>query len=469
MLATLPIPASTSCDNNSSSSHNHHPHQSYDDDAQQPQQQQQQPKHNSVVAIEEETPSVRSIATATTTRRTAPDTATATSTLTEGALLSSSSSAMQVSLQSPTTTAAAVPSPSQGKLRTLKRLYGRADEQRTILDAFQRAIEASDEANFILIQGDEGSGKTAVAQQSIEAQVIQNGGFFVTWKFNQVSPMESGDGFVQAFTSLTNQIMNSHDTVLQEIRRNLQSMGMVDLAIILEVMPMLQPVIGITHNLKPPNGVESSGRHMQIFRNMLRAMCTKDRPLVMFFDDVHFVDSCTITLLESIITDTQNDGAVFMASMGPTAGTANTNQPRADLHKLIQGFHEGGVNVTTIDLPPLNEQTTNLMVADILHVDCDISAPMTKFLHHYTQGNPRFLTELLTLMYDNGILVFEESTKTWNCDETKIDSIYQECRDFTTLVQSKLNRLAKPVKDVLKGAFQTCTRHISLLPWLLSC
>lgn len=270
--------------------------------------------------------------------------------------------------------------------------------------------------------------------------------------------MEAGDGFVQAFTSLTNQIMDSDDTILQEIRRNFHAMEQVDQAILLECIPMLQPVLGIPHQLKPPNGVESSGRQMQVFRSMLRAIGTKDRPLVMFFDDVHFVDSCTVTLIESIVTDTQNDGTVFMASMETTS-----IQSRVDLNKLFQGFHEAGVNVTTIDLPPLNEQTTNLMVADILHVDCDISAPMTKFLHHYTQGNPRFLTELLTLMYDYGILVFEQPTKTWKCDETKIDTIYHECRDFTTLIQSKLNRLDKPVQDVLKGAFQVSRLYLPSL------
>jgi len=165
--------------------------------------------------------------------------------------------------------------------------------------------------------------------------------------------------------------------------------------------------------------------------------------LVLFFDDVQFSDTCSLSLLEALVSDAKNEGVVYMVAMGP-------ERPISDVDKLMQGFSDAAVRMTTVELVALNEETTNMMVADILHVDREISAPMTAFLHHYTQGNALFLIELLNLMYANGVLTFEEQTRTWNYDEDKIDCVY-DCKDFRSLIRSKISRLSQPVKEMLKG------------------
>ena len=331
---------------------------------------------------------------------------------------------------------------SSGKLRQLQRLYGRTDEQKTILNAYQRAIQSTDEANLVVVKGSAGSGKTAVAQ-SLQEHVIEDGGFFITWKFYHSSQIGVDDGYVDAFTSLTNQILAAGDEVLREIRTSLQALGNIECAIILDLLPCLEPIIGPKQVESTVNSVEASGRQMETFKNMMRAICTKDHPLVLFFDDVQFSDTCSLSLLEALVSDAKNEGVVYMVAMGP-------ERPISDVDKLMQGFSDAAVHMTTVELVALNEETTNMMVADILHVDREISAPMTAFLHHYTQGNALFLIELLNLMYANGVLTFEEQTRTWNYDEDKIDCVY-DCKDFRSLIRSKISRLSQPVKEMLKG------------------
>ena len=93
------------------------------------------------------------------------------------------------------------------------------------------------------------------------------------------------------------------------------------------------------------------------------AICTKDRPLVLFFGDVQFSDTCSLSLLEALVSDAKNEGVVYMVAMGP-------EKPISDIDKLMQGFSDAAVHMTTVELVALNEETTNMMVADILHVDC---------------------------------------------------------------------------------------------------
>ena len=170
------------------------------------------------------------------------------------------------SIVTPTPVEVRQSSSSSGKLRQLQRLYGHADEQKTIRDAYQRAIQSTDEANLVVVKGGAGSGKTAVAQ-SLQEHVIEDGGFFITWKFYHGLQIGESDGFVDAFTSLTNQILAAGEEVLREIRTSLQALGKIECAIILDLVPCLEPIIGPKQVESKVSSVEASGRQMETFQN----------------------------------------------------------------------------------------------------------------------------------------------------------------------------------------------------------
>jgi predicted ATPase len=66
---------------------------------------------------------------------------------------------------------------------------------------------------------------------------------------------------------------------------------------------------------------------------------------------------------------------------------------------MLAAFRQGQVNVMEIALKELHEEIVNMMVADMLHVDSDVSIPMTQLLYHHTKGNALFAVEFLWLMH----------------------------------------------------------------------
>jgi predicted ATPase len=227
-----------------------------------------------------------------------------------------------------------------------------------------------------------GTGKTTVAQSIKQKIIEEDNGFFATWKFDQESQIEAGDGFAAAFTSLARQILAAGNDVLKKIRQSIQAAGAADsTAIILEMIPMMEPVIGSVERNSKSNGIEALGRQLEIMKAFVRLISTKERPLDFVFGDVQFYDSCTQMLLDGLISDIKNDSFLCIAIVGP-------EEPKAAVGKLLESFQETCIPTTTIKLADLDALTTNLMVADILHVDEEASAPMTNFLYQYAKGNP---------------------------------------------------------------------------------
>lgn len=349
-----------------------------------------------------------------------------------------------------------------GKLRDLNRLYGRSEEQQIVLNAYEEAIRGnkSNQANLVVVKGNAGVGKTAVAQSLKDKVINEDGGFFMTWKFDQETHFEGADGFTEAFTSLSKQIQDAGDEVVADIREAIRAAGPADAAVIANMMPMLAPIIGKVDSNANSNSVEASGRQLQIFNGLLRAISTKEHPLVVLFDDMQFSYSCAHTLLEECIPDAKNESILYMVTMGPEEPTQGTE-------KLLKNL-QNSCNTTTVELGDLDETTTNLMVADILHVEEAVSAPMTTFLYYFTKGNPLFVIELLHLMFENRVLTYDEDSRTWNTDDERMKFIC-DCKDFEALIGSKLNRLQQPVKEMLKAAACLGTKiDINLLDIIMS-
>ena len=332
-----------------------------------------------------------------------------------------------------------------GKLRELKQLYGRQKEQSIIEDVYYKN-KTDRTTNLVVVSGPIGCGKTVVAS-SLKETVWNDGGMFVTWKFDNLNQLNSGDGFLEFFQDLCQQI---HDAPYRdEIVKNIQKAGPDDNAILMDAFPSLHLLMGPKQSNVTALSVNASGRHMHIMKVFFRAVCAPNQPLVILLDDLHFCDGCAADLLSQLLGDKQNKGLMFVATLN---GDSLEDHPVTQ--KLVR---DARINVesdviTNIKLRELPQETVNLMVADILHVPLDISQPMTELVYHITKGNAVFVVEVLRMMYQTGILKFEETTKTWTCEEENIGDIVQ-CRYVTCLVKKMIEHLpSQQLQEMLKAA-----------------
>ena len=104
------------------------------------------------------------------------------------------------------------------------KLYGRQNEEAILLEAFQRTV-ADCQQELILIQGQPGQGKTALANTlrtvvaTKQQHLDQVKGFFVTGKFEEQAVHEPYEVFITALTEYVDQVLDAADDAhLERIR-----------------------------------------------------------------------------------------------------------------------------------------------------------------------------------------------------------------------------------------------------------
>lgn len=66
-----------------------------------------------------------------------------------------------------------------------KKLYGRAKEKSTLLEAYRKTKEQGEYPGFVCLAGAEGTGKTALAL-TLRGPVTDDGGYFIRGKFDRL-------------------------------------------------------------------------------------------------------------------------------------------------------------------------------------------------------------------------------------------------------------------------------------------
>jgi predicted ATPase len=75
--------------------------------------------------------------------------------------------------------------------------------------------------------------------------------------------------------------------------------------IIIDVIPEVEFIIGKQPPVPEVGATEAQNRFNLTFQRFVRAFCAKEHPLVIFLDDLQWIDSATLKLIELILLDEQ--------------------------------------------------------------------------------------------------------------------------------------------------------------------
>jgi predicted ATPase len=160
-------------------------------------------------------------------------------------------------------------------------------------------------------------------------------------------------------------------------------------------------------------------------------------------DDLHFADDASLDLLQSLVTDSSNDGILFV-------GTFRVEQKNDRIKQFLKDI--GSVDLTDIRLAGLPRDSVDEMVADIFSVvDPNAIKPLTEIAYRQTNGNVFYVRELIKYLQEDGLLTFDEAGMEWVWDERKI--LHKlTFRKSVDLVTVRLSKLPKATREVLEVA-----------------
>ncbi|MBW4453121.1 MAG: AAA family ATPase [Nostoc indistinguendum CM1-VF10] len=339
------------------------------------------------------------------------------------------------------------------KFHIPEKLYGREREVEMLLTAFERIASKNDpnltasasQVELMLIAGYSGIGKSVLVQE-IYKPITQQRGYFVSGKFDQYQRNIPYFAIAQALESLIKQLLTEHEAQLCQWRKNLLAALGSNSRVITQVIPALELIVGNQPELPVLPPPEAQNRFHQVFQNFIRVFTQSEHPLVIFLDDLQWVDNASLKLIQLLATATKRQSLLLM-------GAYRDNEVNAahPLMQMVEEIRHGGGVVNQLSLLPLSLPDINQFIADTLHCQPEDSLSLAELVQRKTGGNPFFMNEFLKSLYTEGLLEFNHQTKKW---QWSIEQIQERgiTNNIVDLMVLKIEKLNKKTQEVLQLA-----------------
>jgi predicted ATPase/HPt (histidine-containing phosphotransfer) domain-containing protein len=294
-----------------------------------------------------------------------------------------------------------------------QKLFGRDDETRELLQVFREVCAG--QSRLLLISGSSGIGKTALIQE-LQRPVTRSNANFITGKFDQLERHIPYGAFVQALRTLVKQLLFETDAQLSDLRRSLSAALGQNAQIIVDLIPELSQIIGPQPAVAVLGPTEAQHRFRRVFRELVKVFATEQHPLVVFVDDLQWLDASTPDLLTQLFGEGDLNHLLVI-------GTYRDNEVK-DGHLLalcLSALRERRpAAIREIRLEPLPESAVNELVAETLRCPKLDAAPLTHLLYERTEGNPFFVSELLSSLHRAGAFTFQRAHGAFSYDLLRV-------------------------------------------------
>ncbi len=331
---------------------------------------------------------------------------------------------------------------SSDQLLIPEKLYGRRREVDALRAAFDRVV-AQGATELVMVSGYSGVGKSSVVNELHKALVPPRG-LFAAGKFDQYKRDVPYATLAQAFQMLVRQILAKSETEVAHWRHALLEALGSNGQLMVNFIPEVEFVIGKQPPVAELPPQEARGRFQLVFRRFLGAFARPEHPLALFLDDLQWLDTATLELLERLITDPDVRHVLLIGAY--RANEVSSSHP---LMRTLAAIRDAGARAQEIVLAPLGLDDVERLVADALRCGPDSAGPLALLVQEKTGGNPFFAIQLLTTLAEEGLLRFDRGVAAWIWDLDRIRGTrYSD--NVVDLMVGKLRRLSGTTQAALQ-------------------
>lgn len=339
-----------------------------------------------------------------------------------------------------------------------EKLYGRQSESDMLLAAFDR-VAAAGRQELVVISGYSGIGKSSLVDE-FHRVVIARGGLFAAGKFDQFQRDIPFATVAQAFQSLVGQLLVMGDAELGQWRSLLlQAMG-PNGRLMLNLIPDLVHVIGDQPPVQELPPQDSQNRFDLVLRRFLGVFARPEHPLVLFLDDLQWLDKATLGLLERLVITPEAQPLLLLA-----AYRDNEVDSSHSLARSLEAMRSAGAQIESIPLTALSPEDIRRLISDAMGTNKPDVRPLADLVSEKTGGNPFFAKLFIKTMAAGGLIAFDAGKVAWTWDMDRIreqnftDNVVAfmvgKLSHFPQATQAALSRLACLGNSANTGILQT--------------
>jgi predicted ATPase/class 3 adenylate cyclase len=190
--------------------------------------------------------------------------------------------------------------------------------------------------------------------------------------------------------------------------------------------------------------VEGEAVKRELTESMLNAwkQAALQGPLVMAFDDLHWADSTSVDMLQSLFRLTDEAPILIICSMRPHRASPGWQVKLAGETNFPHRY-------TEVDLSPLSGDESDMLISNLLSI-ADLPSKVSVLIQEKAEGNPLFVEEVIRTLIDSNAIIRDETTGTWKSTST-IES-FDLPDNLQALLVSRIDRLDQEIRRSLQLA-----------------
>lgn len=324
-----------------------------------------------------------------------------------------------------------------------KKLYGRNKELAVLQNSFSRARSGSCE--MVLVKGNPGIGKTALIKEAGKSFQHKKC-HFISGKHEAIKSDQPYMAIIEAFTGLIRSLLTESEDIIDEWKHKILNALGKHSWIVIDLIPDIELIIGKQASSGKPGPIEFQNLFNMILHKFIGIFAEKDRPLVLFIDDLQWADAASLEFIKNIFTSSESFNLLLIGSFRSTE--VDASHP---LMLKVNEMKESGAALSVIDLAPLNIHNLTSLLFDSLSLKKHDAALLAALVYQKTRGNPFFLNLFLRSLHHDGHLVFNFEKKRWvfNIEDIK-------AMDYTdnviNLMTKNIRNFHEDVQEILKIA-----------------
>ncbi len=320
-------------------------------------------------------------------------------------------------------------------------LFGRADESAQLQAAILNLKNANTSDSFI-VSGAAGTGKSALVGE-FQKYATESGAIVASGKFDPFHRDSPNALIALAFQGFFQHLLYKSGTELSYWRDQLNTALIPNAQLIIDLIPDLGLVLGKQEPLPTLPVKEAKVRFQTAFFQFLRVFAKPEHPLVLILDDLQFIDSASLQLLELLLTARERPPLLFI-------GAYRSEGPDSEhgFHQLLERLKAHNL-VKSIALKPLLRGDLDQLVQETLGFQGERTRELSEVIYQKTEGIPLFSIQFFKGLYEDYVLSLDRQKGEWLWDIDRV-RLREFSENVAVIMLGKMNRLPEATTLVLK-------------------
>lgn len=337
-----------------------------------------------------------------------------------------------------------------------QKLYGRSQEIVRLLEAFKRVahpkVVGVEKVEFaieiMLVSGYSGIGKTSIVNE-VQKAIVEARGYFIRGKFEQLKRNIPYLALIQAFQELIRQLLTENQREIEGWKDHIIRAITPNAQIIIDVIPEVELIIGKQPEVPQLNSLEAENRFNQVFKEFIKVFCTPNHPLVIFLDDLQWIDSASLKLLQLIVTDKRGKYLFFIGAYRDNE--VSSTHPLTLMLEKLKTTH---LVINHLEIQPLSYDNVRQLIEETFNgkVNRDELKDLAELIFYKTQGNPFFISQFLKTLYSENLITYQVNIDRWIWSSEAIQSVGITDYNVVELIVRNIGKLPEKTQQLIKLA-----------------